>query len=77
MIAGLFLTWQRPDAIFVEYNALGSPEQVSETMQRYIEAGAHKIVVRPLCSADESMEQLEIMGSEILPHFHNQVNGAG
>ena len=75
--ASKFLTRQRPDAFFTEYSALGSPDQVSETIQRYVEAGAHKIVVRPLCPADESMEQLEIMGSEILPHFHNQVDGAG
>jgi hypothetical protein len=26
--------------------------------------------VRPLCAGEESMEQLEIMGQEILPQFH-------
>ena len=36
---------------------------------RYIDAGAQKFVVRPLCPAEETMEQLEIMGTEILPQF--------
>ncbi len=31
---------------------------------------SHKFVVRPLCAGEESMEQLEIMGQEILPQFH-------
>jgi hypothetical protein len=26
--------------------------------------------VRPLCSGDESMEQLAMMGQEVLPMFH-------
>ena len=64
-----FITRQRPDAHFTEYSAVGSTEQVAQIIQRYIDAGAYKFVVRPLCSAEETVEQLEIMGTEILPQF--------
>ena len=64
-----FITRQRPDAHFTEYSAVGSTEQVAQVIQRYIDSGAYKFVVRPLCPAEETVEQLEIMGTEILPHF--------
>ena len=60
----------RPDAHFTEYNAVGPPERVAEVIRRYIDAGASKFVVRPLCPAEETMEQLDIMGCEVLPQFH-------
>jgi probable F420-dependent oxidoreductase len=66
-----FVARHRPDASFTEYSALGTVEQVAETIQRYVDAGAYKFVVRPLCPGDESMEQLEVMGQEILPLFHS------
>ena len=67
-----FVTRHRPDAYFTEYSAVGTTEQIAEMIQRYADAGGQKFVVRPLCSGDESMEQLEIMGEEILPQFHNR-----
>ena len=60
--ASRFVTRQRPDTFFTDYSALGSPEQVAECINTYAEAGAHKFVVRPLCPAEETMEQLELMG---------------
>ncbi len=65
-----YVTRHRPDAHFTEYTALGPAEQVAETIRGYIDAGASKIVVRPLCQGEQTMEQLDIMGSEILPLFH-------
>ncbi len=65
-----YVTRHRPDVTFTEYSALGTPEQVAEIIKRYLDAGAYKFAVRPLCAGDESMEQLEIMGEEILPRFH-------
>ncbi|MCI0879661.1 MAG: LLM class flavin-dependent oxidoreductase, partial [Chloroflexi bacterium] len=44
-----FITRQRPDAHFTEYSAVGSTEQVAQVIQRYIDSGAYKFVVRPLC----------------------------
>ena len=68
--ASKFITRQRPDSFFTEYSALGTPEQVAECINKYAEAGAHKFVVRPLCPAEETMEQLELMGRDVLPFFH-------
>ena len=65
-----FVTRHRPDAHFTEFTALGTTEQVGDLIQQYIDAGASKFAVRPLCAGDESMEQLEIMGQEVLPSFH-------
>ena len=64
-----YITRARPGAHFTEYSALGSTEQICQTISRYVDAGAQKFVVRPLCPAEETMEQLEIMGTEILPQF--------
>ena len=66
-----FVTRHRPDAHFSEFTALGNIQQVAELIQSYIDAGASKFAVRPLCAGDESMEQLKIMGQEILPLFHH------
>ena len=69
-VAYRYVTRHRPDAHFTEYSALGPPGRVAEVIQGYIDAGASKIVVRPLCQGNETVEQLDIMGSEILPLFH-------
>ncbi len=64
-----YVTRHRPDAYFTEYSALGPAEAIAETIQRYVEAGASKFVMRPLCPAEETMEQLDILGSDVLPMF--------
>ncbi len=66
-----YITRHRPDAHFTEYSALGPSEAICETIQRYVDAGASKFVMRPLCQADETMEQLDILGSDVLPQFVN------
>jgi probable F420-dependent oxidoreductase len=65
-----FITRHRPDVHFTEYSALGPAEKIAEVINTYAKAGASKFVVRPLCPAEETMEQLEIMGSDVLPMFH-------
>lgn len=65
-----FVTRHRPDAPYTDYSAVGPVEQIAEMIHTYVEAGASKFVVRPLCPGDESIEQLEIMGQEVLPLFH-------
>jgi alkanesulfonate monooxygenase SsuD/methylene tetrahydromethanopterin reductase-like flavin-dependent oxidoreductase (luciferase family) len=55
---------------FTDYSAVGTTEQIAEMIQHYVEAGASKFVMRPLCSSEESMAQLKMMGQEILPLFH-------
>jgi probable F420-dependent oxidoreductase len=65
-----FVTRHRPDVPYTAYSAVGTTEQIAEMIQAYVEAGASKFVVRPLCPGDESIEQLERMGQEVLPLFH-------
>ena len=69
-VAEPYVTRPREDSYFTEYSALGKPEQVMDMIQSYVDAGASKIVVRPMCSPDQSIEQLELFGREILPLFH-------
>ena len=64
-----YVTRHRPDAYFTDYSAVGPPARIADTIHRYIEAGASKFVVRPLCPAEETMEQLEMLGAEVLPQF--------
>ena len=37
-----FVTRHRPDVNFTEYSALGDVDEVSEVIQRYVDAGASK-----------------------------------
>ena len=67
-----YITRARPDAHFTEYSALGTPDQVAETLHRYLDAGASKFVARPLCPPDQAIEQLELLGREVLPRFHKK-----
>ena len=67
--AGRFVTRHRPDAHFTEFTAIGPVEKISEYVQRYIDAGGSKFVMRPMCPADETMEQLQILGEELIPEF--------
>ena len=68
--ANQFVTRQRPDAHFTEFTAVGPVDRIAEYIHSYVESGASKFVVRPLCPADETMEQLDILGEELLPQFH-------
>ena len=61
----------RPDVHFANYSALGTPEQLKATIQSYLDAGASKFVVRPMCPPHRAVEQLEMFGRELLPYFHN------
>ena len=65
-----FITRARPDAHFTEYSALGTPHQVVQTIEQYLKAGASKFVMRPLCLPEHAIEQLELLGQEVLPRFH-------
>ena len=64
-----FVTRHRPDAYFTEYSAIGPADKIVEAIHRYVEAGASKFVLRPLCPAEQTMEQLEALGSEVVPQF--------
>ena len=68
-LAEAHITRARPEVSFTNYSALGSPERVAETIQRYLDAGASKFVVRPLCSPGEALAQLALFGEKVLPRY--------
>ena len=51
--------------------AIGTPEECVEKIQAYVEAGCTKYVLFPLASSEDLIEQVELYGKEILPHFMN------
>ena len=61
---------QRPNVPFQQYCALGPPETIAKLIHDYVDAGASKFVVRPMCPAGEAQEQLELFGRHVLPAFH-------
>ena len=42
---------------------------LKELIERYVDAGAEKFVARPACPPEMMREQLEILGTEIVPHY--------
>jgi probable F420-dependent oxidoreductase len=48
---------------------VGPPEECVERLQRFVEAGCVKFVLRPACPPEEIQQQIERYGKEILPHF--------
>ena len=60
----------RPNVPFTQYSAIGPPETIVKLIQDYLDAGASKFVARPMCSAGEAKEQLELFGRHVLPAFH-------
>lgn len=51
------------------YFALGTANDVKNTVEQYIAAGATKFIMRPLCDPDQMEEQLALLGREVIPHF--------
>mgnify|MGYP001370863389 FL=1 len=70
--AAPYMLRRRTDVDYVEFSAFGTPDHVSQLMGRYIDAGAPKIVVRPACAPELMMEQLELLGKEVVPHYHGK-----
>ena len=68
--AASFVTRPRPDVPFTACSAVGTTAHIAERIQQYVDAGAAKFVVRPLCAGEEALAQLAMMGQEIVPLFH-------
>lgn len=62
----------RPDASPAAYAAVGSAAACRELVQRFIEAGASKFVMRPVCPPDQTFTQLDLLAEEVLPAFHTR-----
>ena len=65
-----FLNNQRQDVPQHQINALGPPKVLISMLEKYISAGATKFVLRPACPKKMTLEQLNYLGSEIVPIFH-------
>ena len=68
--AAAFVTRPRPDVPITAVSAVGTAAHIAERIHQYVDAGAAKFVVRPLCAGEEAMAQLAMMGQEIVPLFH-------
>jgi probable F420-dependent oxidoreductase len=49
---------------------VGPAEECIATIQKFVEAGCTKFVLRPSCPPDLVMGQIELYGKTILPHFN-------
>ena len=59
----------RTDVDFVETSALGAAQDITATIQRYIDAGASKFVARPACPPEAVHEQIKRLGTEVIPQY--------
>lgn len=48
---------------------VGTVEECVEKLQRFVEVGCVKFVLRPACPPAEIISQIELYGKAILPHF--------
>ncbi|MCH8063717.1 MAG: LLM class flavin-dependent oxidoreductase [Chloroflexi bacterium] len=69
-IAAPYMLRRREDVDYNSFSAFGRPEDFIELVDRFVEAGADKFVVRPACPPEMMQEQLEILGREIVPRYH-------
>jgi alkanesulfonate monooxygenase SsuD/methylene tetrahydromethanopterin reductase-like flavin-dependent oxidoreductase (luciferase family) len=56
----------RPDLPPTACAALGTPEQVRDSVRAYLAAGASKLVMRPVCRPEEFAEQVTLLAREVV-----------
>jgi probable F420-dependent oxidoreductase len=49
---------------------VGPAAECVATLQRFVEAGCVKFVLRPACPPEQVLSQIELYGKAILPHFN-------
>jgi len=59
----------RTDVDFADTSALGTAGDITDAIQRFIDAGASKFVARPACPPEAIHEQLRRLGTEVVPRF--------
>jgi probable F420-dependent oxidoreductase len=57
-------------AQLAERSIVGTGPQCVERIQRFVEAGCVKFVLRPACRPEQVLGQIEAFGREILPYFN-------
>ena len=73
--AAPYVTRARPEAPFTGYSALGTTQDICSMIDRYLEAGATKFVMRPMCPPGEALQHLRFFGEEVLPRYHRPKQG--
>ena len=68
-IARPYALRNRTDVDFAETSALGTAQDITAAIQRFIDAGASKFVARPACPPDAIHDQLKRLGTEVIPRF--------
>lgn len=66
-----YIISERPETPISAYCGLGRPDSVASMIRQYLHSGASKFVVRPMCPPNQTIQQLELFGREVLPLFHN------
>ena len=65
-----YMLRRRTDVEYEAFSAFGSPNDVADLIDRYIDGGATKFVARPACPPEMMREQLEMLGREVVPRYH-------
>ena len=61
---------RRTDVDYDGFSAFGAADRVRELIDEYIDAGATKFVARPACPPEMMTDQLEALGSDVIPNYH-------
>ena len=69
-LAAPYMLRRRTDVDYRTFSGFGTPEDVAELIDRYVDAGATKFVARPACPPELMTEQLQVLGQEVLPKYH-------
>ena len=51
--------------------AVGTPRDMIETLERYVEIGLTNFVIDPGCAPSQIMDMLELFAEEVIPHFRS------
>jgi probable F420-dependent oxidoreductase len=68
-LAAPYMLRRRTDVDYRTFSAFGGPQDFVELMEGYVEAGAEKFVARPACPPQLMLEQLDILGREIISRY--------
>jgi len=55
-----------------KYGVIGPPSICIEQLERFVEAGCRYFLLKAICEVRDEQEQIELMASEILPHFREK-----
>ena len=70
------LTRVRPDVSIEDVSLLGTPADCVAQMQRFLDAGCSKFVLRPAGPPETLLDQLELIAREVAPAFDRTMVGA-